>query len=451
MKTRFDKPTVASFVSTRPALCRWKVVGGAGILLSLPMLDAMTPAFAGAGRRIAAGTTPGGKPRRMFGVCNNRGLLPEHFFPKESGRDYALSPYLELLKEYRDDFTVFSGVWHPDVDGGHPADNCFLTAAPHPGSAGFRNTISLDQYIGERIGHLTRFPSLTLGVNVQQGVRSLSWTGSGVMIPCEEKAADVFTRMFLQGTKAETEAQVRKLETGQSILDAVAGQAKDLQRTVGARDRDRLDQYFTSVRDLEQRLQMSREWERKPKPKVTAPAPLDPTDPKAYMDKVKLMYDMARLAFETDSTRSISLLLDSVNSPAIEFGKVKTTDGYHNLSHHGKSKEKLAQLKAIDEWHMKLLNDLFTQLKAVQEQGEPLLDRTMIFYGSNLGNANTHVTTNMPAIFAGGGFKHGQHIAFDTQHNYPLPNLFVSMLQRMGLEADQFGSSTGTMRGLDLV
>jgi hypothetical protein len=198
-------------------------------------------------------------------------------------------------------------------------------------------------------------------------------------------------------------------------------------------------------------MQMSREWENKPKPKVTAPMPLDPASPKAYMDKVKLMYDMARLAFETDSTRSISLLLDSVNSPAIEFGEVKTTDGYHNLSHHGKSKEKLAQLKAIDEWHMKLLADLFSQLKEVKEDGEPLLDRTMILYGSNLGNANTHVTTNLPAIFAGGGFKHGQHLAFNNDHNYPLPNLFVSMLQRLGLETDRFASATGTMRGLDLV
>src|SRR5204862_2479224 len=451
MKTRFDKTSVASFVSTRPALSRRKFLRGAGILLSLPLLDAMTPAFAAAAKRIAAGTTPGGKPRRMFGICNNLGLLPEHFFPKESGRDYELSPYLEGLNEHRNDFTVFSGVSHPDVDGGHPADNCFLTASPHPGSAGFRNSISLDQYIGERIGHLTRFPSLTLGVNVQQGIRSLSWTGSGVMIPCEEKAANVFARMFLQGTKAETEAQVRKLKTGQSILDAVAGQAKDLQRTVGARDRDRLDQYFTSVRELEQRMQMAREWERKPKPKVSASVPLDPTSPKAYMEKVKLMYDMARLAFETDSTRSISLLLDSVNSPAIEFGDTKTSDGYHNLSHHGKSKEKLEQLKAIDEWHMKLLAELFDHLKAVLEDGEPLLDRTMVLYGSNLGNANTHVTTNMPTIFAGGGFRHGQHVAFDTQHNYPLPNLFVSMLQRLGLETDRFASATGTMRGLEMV
>src|SRR5690349_11036235 len=232
MKPRFDKISQAPFVSTRPALSRRKFLRGAGILLSLPLLEAMAPAFGAAEGRLAAGTTPGGKPRRMFGICNNLGLLPEHFFPKESGCDYALSPYLEVLNEHRSDFTVFSGVSHPDVDGGHPADNCFLTAAPHPGSAGFRNTISLDQYIGERIGHLTRFPSLTLGVNIQQGLRSLSWTGSGVLIPCEEKAADVFSRMFLQGTKAETDEQIRKLERGQSILDAVAGQAKHLQLQV---------------------------------------------------------------------------------------------------------------------------------------------------------------------------------------------------------------------------
>jgi hypothetical protein len=362
-----------------------------------------------------------------------------------------LSPYLELLKEHRNDFTVFSGVSHPDVDGGHPADNCFLTAAPHPGRGSFRNTISLDQYIGERIGHLTRYPSLTLGVNVQQGQRSLSWTSSGVLIPCEEKAADVFKRLFLRGTEAEMDAQVRKLELGASILDAVADQAKSLQRNVGTRDRDRLDQYFTSVRDLEQRMAMSKEWEHKPKLVVTASVPLDPASPKAYMEKVKLMYDMAKLAFETDSTRSISLLLDSVNSPALDLDGVKITDGYHNLSHHGKSEAKLSQLKAIDEWHMKLLAGLFTDLKNVKEDGETLLDRTMVLYGSNLGNANTHVTTNLPTIFAGGGFRHGQHLAFDTDRNYPLPNLFVSMLQRMGLETDKFASATGTMRGLSLV
>jgi hypothetical protein len=448
--TSATRSNLGSFISLRHALSRRQFLRGAGVVLSLPLLDSMLSPFA-RGATAAAAKAEAAKPRRMLAVCNNLGLVPDQFFPTTTGRGYALSPYLEMLKDHRDDFTVFSGVSHPDVDGGHPADICFLTAAPHPGSGGFRNTISLDQYIAERIGHETRFPSLTLGVNVAQGARSLSWTGSGVLIPCEEKASDVFKRLFIQGTPAEVNAQMRKLDLGRSILDAVAGQAKDLQRGVPARDRDRLDQYFTSVRDLEQRMQMSKEWERKPKPQISAPVPLDPTSPREYMDKVKLMYDMARLAFETDSTRSISLMLDSVNSPVIEFGDHKTTDGYHNLSHHGKSTEKLAQLKAIDEWHMKLLNTLFTDLKNVREDGETLLDRTMVLYGSNLGNANTHVTTNLPTLFAGGGFRHGQHLAFDKSRNYPLPNLFVSMLQRMGIESDRFASATGTMRGLEPV
>ncbi len=432
-------------ISTKRALSRRGFLRGAGCLLSLPFLEAMRPAFAA--QAADASLTP----RRMFGICNNLGLLPENFFPEQGGADYKASPYLEILREHRNELTVFSGVSHPDVDGGHPADNCFLTAAPHPGRGGFRNTISLDQYIGERIGHLTRFPSLNLGVNVQRGMRSLSWTSSGVLIPCEESAADVYRRMFMQGTEEEMARQERRLALGESILDAVAGQAKRLENEVGERDRERLDQYFTSVRELEQRMQMSREWERRPKPVTSAPAPLDPASPRAYMEKVRLMYDMARLAFETDSTRSVALLLDSVNSPAIDVDGVKITDGYHNLSHHGRSQEKLAQLRAIDEWHMRLLDGLFTELKAVKEDDDTLLDRTMILYGTNLGNANTHVTTNLPTLFAGGGFKHGQHLAFDRERNYPLPNLFVSMLQRLGLETDKFATSTGTMRGLEMV
>lgn len=433
------------FIATQPACSRRQFLCGAGVALGLPLLDAMKPTFA----REAAKTLPA---RRMLGICNNLGLLPEKFFPAQTsaGRNYQLSPYLEHLAAHRDDFTVFSGVWHPDVDGGHPADNCFLTAAPHPGSGGFRNSISLDQFIAERNGHMTRFPSLTLGVNVQQGQRSLSWTGGGVLIPCEEKPSEVFKRLFLRGSAAEVQAQVRRLELGQSIMDAVAGQTKSLQRDLGARDRERLDQYFTGVRDLEQRLGKAREWEHKPKPVVTAKPPLDPANPREYMDKVRLMYDMARLAFETESTRAVTLMLDSVNSPAIEVDGTDITDGYHNLSHHGKSMPKLKQLEAIDREHMKLLAQLFTDLKARKEGGETLLDRTMILYGSNLGNANTHVTTNLPVLFAGGGFKHGQHLAFDRERNYPLPNLFVSMLHRMGIESDKFATSTGTMRGLEL-
>lgn len=432
-------------VCTPRTLSRRHFLRGTGVLLSLPLLDAMLPAFARAEtkRRV---------PRRFFGICNNLGVLPEKFFPAadQTGRDYTLSPYLEHLRDFRSDFTVLSGVWHPDVDAGHPADICFLTAAPHPSSGGFRNTISLDQFIAERIGNQTRFPSLALGVNVG-GPRSLSCTAGGVLLPCENKPSEVFKKLFLGGSPEEVQAQSRRLALGKSIMDVVADQTRQLKRNVGIKDRERLDQYFTGVRELEQRLVQSAEWEKKPRPVVTAKPPIDPKDPREYMEKVRLMYDMAQMAFATDSTRNITLMLDSVNSPAITVEGKAVSDGYHNLSHHGKSPEKLAQLERIDREHMKLLDGLFTALKSHQEDSETLLDRTMVLYGSNMGNANTHVTTNLPVLFAGGGFRHGQHLAFNRDRNYPLPNLFVNILQRFGIEEDHFASSTGTMRGLEML
>jgi hypothetical protein len=412
----------------------------AGVFLALPLLESH-PAY-------GAEPTAASTPRRIIAICNNLGLVPDQFFPEKPGRGYALSPYLEVIKEHREDFTVFSGVSHPFVDGGHPADNCFLTAAPHPGNGGFRNTISLDQYAAQYIGNLTRFPSLTLGVNVAGGQRSLSWTNSGALIPCEDKASAVFKRLFVRGTPDEVKAQKRRLELGQSIMDAVSDQVRGLEKGVSAHDRDRLDQYFTGVRDLEVRLGESRAWEDKPKPTVSATAPVDPASPKEYMEKTKLMYDVSRLAIETDSTRLITILLDSVNSPTIDVMGASITDGYHSLSHHGKSPAKLKQLEAIDQEHMKLLGGLYAGLKGAKEGGQTLLERTMVLYGSNLGNANTHVTTNLPLIFAGGGFQHGQHLLFDRQNNYPLPNLFVSMLQRLDLQVDKFATSSGTMKGL---
>jgi len=436
------------FVATRRPLSRRRFLRTTGIALSLPFLNSMRPVF-GAPAVNSSPLAPGARPRRMFGICNNLGLLPDQFFPTGAGRDYQPSPYLAALQAQRSDFTVFSGVSHPYVDGGHPADVCFLTAAAHPGSSSFRNTISLDQHIAERIGVLTRFPSLTLAVNTR--TRSLSCTGTGVAIPPEDKAAEVFKQMFLQGTPEQVKTQIQKLDTGRSILDAVAGQARDLQRELPADDRQRLEQYFTSVRELEQSLSAARGWEQRPKPIVNVPVPIDPANPGEYMAKVKVMYDLARLAFETDSTRAITLMLDSVATPILDLPDATITDGYHNLSHHGKAEDKRAQLKAIDLWHMKLFGRLIADLKAVSEADASLLDSTIVLYGSNLGDANQHVTTNMPVLLAGGGFRHGQHLAFDPARNYPLPNLFVSILQRMGLEDDKFASSSGTMRGLELI
>jgi hypothetical protein len=440
----------APFICTRQPISRRHFLRGAGVALALPFLDSMRPVFAAAATSDSP-LAPGAKPRRFFAICNNLGLLPQPFFATGSGRDYVPSPYLEFLQEHRNDFTAFSGVSYVGVDSGHPGDICFLTGAPHPSSASFRNTISLDQLIAERLGTLTRFPSITLAVNTRS--RSRSCSGTGVAVPPEDKAAEVFKQLFVQGSPAEVEAQILRLQTGRSILDTIGERAQELQRKTGAADRDRLDEYFTSVRDLESRLHASQGWEKKPKPVVKEKEPVDPANPAQYMEKVRIMYDLSRLAFQTDSTRAITLMLDSVATPTIEgIPDVKITDGYHNLSHHGKSPDKLNQLRALDTAHMKLLAKLYGDFKAVKEGEETLLDRTMVLYGSNLGDANTHVNTNMPVIFAGGGFKHGQHLAFDTtpERNYPLANLLVSALHRMGINQDKFASSTGTMRGLEL-
>ncbi len=210
-----------------------------------------------------------------------------------------------------------------------------------------------------------------------------------------------------------------------------------------------MDQFTTAVRDVERRMVESREWTLRPKPETTAEKPVDPESSADYMTKTRLMYQMARLAFETDSTRAITLLLDSNNSPTIRVDGASISDGYHNLSHHGRSEKKLEQLRAIDRTHMNLLGELVRELKGVEGAEGTLLDATMVLYGSNFGDANKHTTDNMPILLAGGGFRHGRHLAFDREDNYPLPNLFVSMLQKMGIETDRFASSTGTMRGFE--
>jgi len=423
------------------AIDRRRFLRGAGVTLALPWLEGMTSLFAK--EKIDP-------PRRMLLISNNLGVLPWHFFPKEVGEDYAASPYLEILAPFRKDFTVFSGLSHPNVTGGHSTENCFLTAAMDPTGSGFRNTISLDQFAVERLGQQTRFPSLNLGVNIDKANRSLSWTRDGVLLPAEDKPSALFRRMFVQGTAAEVEGRMRQLQERGSILDAVSGDMKGFQKQLGSGDRSRLDQYLTSVRELEERLHLAGEWEQKPKPVTAETAPEDIADPARFFDKFSLMLEMARLAFESDSTRIVTLMVDGFATPAFQISEgEKSLNDYHNLSHHGQSKEKIAQLERVDRRQMEVLRTHFERLAGRAEQGGRLLDHTMVLYGSNLGDANVHNTNNLPILLAGGGFRHGQHLAFDGVRNVPLGNLFVSMLQRTGLEAGEFASGTGTLTGLE--
>lgn len=428
----------APYIARAP-LPRRSFLRGAGVTLALPLLECMRPAF--------AAVAPA--PRRMLIIANNLGVLPGHFFPASAGRDYELSPYLTLLKDFRDDFTVFSGLSHPGVTGGHSADNCLLTAARGAFKSGFRNSISLDQFAAEKIGHLTRFPTLNLGVNIDKGNRSLAWTRDGVLLPAEDSAPKLYERMFVQGDEEAVARQLHRLENRGSILDTLLEETRRFERELSPPDKARLDQYVTSVREVEQRMQIARAWETKPKPTPKQGPPPDIQDKKLFFEKFDLMLSMAQLAFESDSTRIVTLMADAFFTPVLKLNEQETsTDTYHGLTHHGQAADKVRQLEEIDRQQMRLLAKTFARFAAAQEDGERLLDRTMIFYGSSMGDANIHDNTNLPIVLAGGGFKHGQHIAFRRDNNTPLCNLYVTMLQRLGIEVDSFASSTGTLTGL---
>jgi hypothetical protein len=386
----------------------------------------------------------------MLVIVNNIGVLPKFFFPQSAGRDYELSSYLSILAAHREDFTLISGLSHPGVTSGHSTDNCFLTSARGAFKAGFRNSISLDQFAAEKLGAVTRFPTFNLGVNIEKANRSLSWTRDGVLLPAEDSAPALFQKMFVQGDAAAVERQLRRLEERGSILDTLNSEANRFSRNLGSADKSRLDQYFTSVREVEQRLAAAREWELRPLPKATQPAPTGMQDDKYFFEKFELMLAMAQLAFESDSTRIVTLMLDAFRTPIFKLSEQQnTTESYHGLSHHGQNEQKLRQLEAADRQQMAVLAKLLGSLAGKPEADERLLDRTMVLYGSNMGEANIHDNTNLPIILAGGGFKHGQHIACKRDYNTPLCNLFVSMLRRIGIEVDAFGSSTGSIAGLN--
>jgi hypothetical protein len=422
---------------------RRQLLRAAGVTLALPLMDSIAPRA-----RAAVGATPDftfdGVPRRMVCICNNLGLHLPNFIPQGTGRGWKASRYLKHIEDLREQFTVFSGVSHPEVDGGHAAEKSFLTSAPHPSGSSFKNSISLDQFAVDYIGRETRFPSLVLAANGQQ---SLSWTRAGVPIPGATSPSQVFAKLFLNGSSSEIDDQVLKLRMGQSIMDTVHDQAQALTGRLNSEDRTKLDEYLTSVREVEQQMIRQQEWENKPKPKVKEKTPRDIRDQGDVIGRARLMFDLTSLALRTDSTRVVTIMMEGFFiTPPIE----GVEEGYHTLSHHGQNEAKLEQLALIEDEHVKLLGGLLRSLQTMQEGDQSVLDRTMVLYGSNMGNASSHDNRNLPTILAGGGFKHGQHLAFDAGNNHPLATLYVSMLQRLGIETDRFGSGTGTIRGLEL-
>lgn len=425
----------APLVNLRRKLGRRTVLRGSGVAMSLPWLTAMQPSFAAA--------ESGTKPQRFVAMTLGLGLVAENLFPKTAGKDYEPSLYMQELQEIRDQVTVVSGVSHPGVKGGHRAEASILTASPMGTSGRAKNTISIDQLMAKHLGGATRFPSLVLSTG---GSSSPCYTENGAMIPPQERPSRLFNQLFVDDSPKEQEKQAERVRQGRSIMDLVGEDAKSLQRELGVGDRERLDAYFTSVRDLEKRMAESEKWAKLPKPTVDAKAPIDINDPSDLIGRQKTMCDVIKLALETDSTRFISLHIPGAGGVIPIEG---VDEGYHTLSHHGRDEEKLSQLALVESALVRQWGEFLKSLHSVEESNESLLDHTTVLMTSNLGNASNHDNRNMPVLVAGGGFRHGQHLAFNRSKNYPLPNLYLSILQRVGMEIDQFATSTGTMTGFD--
>lgn len=410
-------------------LSRRTMLRAAGVTLGLPVLDAMTPAF--------ATVAPATHAKRFVSVSLALGLHSPNLVPEGAGRNYKSSRYTKVIEDLRNDFTVISGTSHPGVTGGHSAEGSILSACPNSRGTTSRNTISLDQLMAKHLGHETRFPSLVLNTN---GQTSPSYTENGAMIPAENNAMRLFTKLFVNDTPAEQERQAELIREGRSVMDIVGAEAKALQREVGAGDRDKLDAWFTSVRELEQRLAANEAWTHKPKPRVQLRPPTNvPRDNETAVERIFL--ELVHMALATDSTRFVSLHITGNNVNGIE----GVDESYHNLSHHGLDAEKLRQLALVEESAVREWGAFVRKLKT-----GGLLNETMVLMTSNLGNASSHDNKNMPVLFAGGGFQHGQHLAFDQRNNYPLPNLYLSALQRLGLPEKRFATTNETMRGLDV-
>jgi hypothetical protein len=418
-----------------------------GVTLALPVLESLRNRVVGSG--VAVGATLHAKsstrPMRMVCVGNAFGFYPPGFFPKKAGKGFDLPSSLEPIAPLQNDLSLFSGLDH-GVKGGHFAVHSYLSGVRSIDAKSMPDgNITLDQRAAETIGGSTRFPSLAIGSeDGLHGGCMMSWTRSGTRVPPIPGPKELFRKLFINDADSDRARSKDRFSLQGSILDAVRGDAKSLGNSLGKRDRDKLDEYFTSVRDVEQQLALTRRWAEVPKPQ---PGMKEPSDTGLVSD-LPALYDLIALALQTDSTR-IATLEIAGGFLASAFGLRKE---YHAMSHHGQVQENIDGLLKVEKYQVAQFARFVSKLKTMEDGDSKLLDNTMVLFGSGMGNANAHTNSNLPVILAGGGFKHGEHKSFaeNGKTRTQLCNLYLSMLQRFGVEANRFGLSTGTLTGLDV-
>ena len=411
--------------------------------LALPALESLV----GKSSVFAAGAKVAESPMRMVCVGNSFGMYPESFFPKEVGANYTMTNLLSPLEKFRKDFTVFSNLDH-SVKGGHFAVHSFLSGVKIVDAKGRpEGNITIDQRAAEHVGGELRFPSLTVGSeDGLHGGCQMCWTRSGVRVPPIQGPRELYRKLFINDSAAAQEKAADHFKMKRSILDSVTEEAKSLNSRLGARDKEKLDEYFTSIRDVETNLKLDQRWSQVSKPKPTMAEP----DNHNMVEDIPILYDLIAAALQTQSTRIASFEMAGAGFDTSFFG---LSGGYHGFSHHGKMPAKIKGLVKIEMYQMQQFARFIEKLKSLREPNsdKSLFDNSMILFGSGMGNGNSHRNIDLPIVLAGGGFKLGEHKVYPSEKGKrePLCNLYLSMLQRFGIEIESFGTSTGTLTGLE--
>ncbi len=410
-----------------------------GATLSLPALHSLLPNALGPSSALGSTLSETDSPARLVAVGNLLGFQLSSFFPETPGKDYEATRLLRPLDPLRDQFTIYRGLDH-GVKGGHFAVHSFLSGVLKMDAKGRADgNISLDQLAAESVRGRTRFPSLAVGS--ESGIHGgcqMCWTRSGTRVPPIPGPQELFRRLFVDEPRSRIK-ETRDLHSLQgSILDAALGDARTLRRRIDRADREKLDEYFDSVREVEQQLQLRRQWAEVAKPAAPFEEPRDSN----MVEDLPLLYDLIALALQTDSTRIATLEIGGDFEPK----NLGIDKGYHTLSHHGMKQESIDALLVLEEYQMEQFARFLARLAEIEDGPGTLLDRTTVLFGSGMGNANAHTNHDLPILLAGGGFEHGSYKStpVDGHGKIPLSNLYLSILQRLGLERDRFADSTGT-------
>jgi len=439
-------------------ISRRTILKGLGTALALPCLEAMLPS--------AAAAAPAAAPKRMLFLYVPNGVHVQDWTPTTTGRDWELPYLFEPLKEFRQDFSILTGLTcdkaRPNGDG--PGDHAramssFLTGrqARKTHGADIKVGISVDQLAAQKFGTLTRFPSLEIGCeggrtvgNCDSGYScayssTISWRTETTPLPKEINPRGLFDRLFASQVRGEAlQTQARRQRYNQSILDFVADDATALRTRIGANDQRRLDEYMSSIRDIERHVVMPTEGEEGDEPPIARPVGI----PGDYGEHLRLMGDLLALAFQGDLTRIATFVLANDGSNR-SYRSIGIPEGHHDISHHGRNPEKLTKLRRINHFHVKAFAHLVERLKGIREGDGTLRDNCMVVYGAAISDGNRHNHDELPIILAGKGggtIRTGRHVRYPRET--PLANLYVSMLERMDVPVDSFGDSTGRLGSL---